>query len=244
MSTAQPPQRVSLPVDNAVEELLLWRDPVRSGLTLGAATVAYILLVWSHRSLISLVAMLAAIVVATCFVWSSLAAYLNRPGPPVPRLLREGISESQAKQLVDSYVPMVNRALALLYRVCTGRDAVLAAEVVVTLIVISKLGKIFSVLTWAYLAVLVAFSAPKFYELKKPEIDDALTTGHARTKQLYDQHVAPQVAKIPRATTATPVRASRPGSDFVGGGGKMNTIGGGSTMNTIGGGNMNTMKQA
>jgi hypothetical protein len=29
----------------AVEELLLWRDPVRSGLTLGAATVAYILLV-------------------------------------------------------------------------------------------------------------------------------------------------------------------------------------------------------
>lgn len=52
------------------------------------------------------------------------------------------------------------------------------------------------------------------------------------------------VAKIPRATTATPVRASRPGSDFVGGGGTTNTIGGGSTMNTIGGGNMNTMKQA
>ena len=29
----------------------------------------------------------------------------------MPRLLREGVSESQAKQLVDSYVPMVNRAL-------------------------------------------------------------------------------------------------------------------------------------
>lgn len=69
-------------------------------------------------------------------------------------------------------------------------------QVVVALIVISKLGKIFSVLTWAYLAVLVAFSAPKFYELKKPEIDDALTTGQARTKQLYDQHVAPQGAFI------------------------------------------------
>ena len=65
-------------------------------------------------------------------------------------------------------------------------------QVVVSLIVVSKLGKIFSVLTWAYLAVLVAFVAPKLYELKKPEIDDALTTGQARTKQLYDQHVAPQ----------------------------------------------------
>jgi hypothetical protein len=108
------------------------------------------------------------------FVAHIAGAHCCRPGPPVPRLLREGISESQAKQLVDSYVPMVNRALgecmqrvscsalqllllstctnvnvlavaclattmhltksalllaALLYRVCTGRDAVLAAEV-------------------------------------------------------------------------------------------------------------------
>lgn len=67
-------------------------------------------------------------------------------------------------------------------------------QAVVALIVISKLGKVFSVLTWAYLTVLVAFIAPKLYELKKPEIDDALATGHARTKQLYDQHVAPQSA--------------------------------------------------
>ena len=62
------------------------------------------------------------------------------------------------------------------------------------------------------------------------------------TKHLYAYLSA--VAKIPRATTATPVRASRPGSDFVGGGSNMNTIGGSSTMNTIGSGNMNTMKQA
>lgn len=34
-------------------------------------------------------------------------------------------------------------------------------QVMVGLIVISKLGKVFSVLTWAYLTVLVAFIAPK-----------------------------------------------------------------------------------
>lgn len=37
--------------------------------------------------------------------------FCSRPGPPVPQLLREGISESQAKSLVDSYTPMVNRGL-------------------------------------------------------------------------------------------------------------------------------------
>ena len=46
-----------------------------------------------------------------CLLSRTCGAYCCRPGPPVPRLLREGISESQAKQLVDSYVPMVNRAL-------------------------------------------------------------------------------------------------------------------------------------
>lgn len=34
-----------------------------------------------------------------------------RPGPPVPQLLREGISESRAKALVDSYTPMINKGL-------------------------------------------------------------------------------------------------------------------------------------
>lgn len=43
-------------------------------------------------------------------------------------------------------------------------------------------------------AVILAFSLPKAYELKKPEIDDAVATGQARTKQLYDQHVAPHGA--------------------------------------------------
>jgi len=42
--------------------------------------------------------------------------------------------------------------------------------------------------------VILAFSLPKAYELKKPEIDDAVATGQARTKQLYDQHVAPHGA--------------------------------------------------
>lgn len=210
MSTPPPSNRVSLPVDNAVEELLLWRNPVQSGAVLGGVTFLYVLLTWTNRSLISLVSMLAALLVATSFVWSALASWLNRPGPPVPQLLREGVSESQVKSLVESYTPMVNKGLALLYRIATGKDVVLTVQVISVLLVVGKLGKIFSVLTWAFVVVLLAFSVPKLYEIKKPEIDDAVATGHARTKELYDQHVAPHVAKIPRASSATPARKVRP----------------------------------
>ena len=47
--------------------------------------------------------------------------------------------------------------------------------------------------------VLVAFTVPKVYELKKPEIDSALNKVHTEVKKLYDQHLAKWVDKIPKA---------------------------------------------
>ena len=52
-----------------------------------------------------------------------------RPGPPMPRLLREGLSESMLKGLVEEYTPLLNKGIALAHRVMTGRDAILAGKV-------------------------------------------------------------------------------------------------------------------
>ena len=38
-------------------------------------------------------------------------AAVARPGPPIPNILREGISESQVKSLVEQYTPLVNQGL-------------------------------------------------------------------------------------------------------------------------------------
>lgn len=199
-------QRVSLPVDNKVEDLLLWRDPIKSGAVLVVSTVIYFLLEWSHRSVIGLVSTLLAVATATSFLWSVLAQKLNKPGPPIPQLLREGVSESQVKSFVDQYTPLINKALAFVYRVATGQDVVLAVQVIGALIVIGKLSKVFTIIGWAYFAVLAAFSLPKLYELKKPEVDNFVNQAATQGRRLKEQHVDPVMAKIPRASSATPAR--------------------------------------
>ncbi len=47
----------------------------------------------------------------------------------MPQLLREGLSESMLKGLVEEYTPLLNKGIALAHRVATGRDAILAGKV-------------------------------------------------------------------------------------------------------------------
>lgn len=47
----------------------------------------------------------------------------------MPRLLVEGVSETSVKNIADQYTPMLNRGIALMHRVLTGKDAVLTAKV-------------------------------------------------------------------------------------------------------------------
>ena len=47
----------------------------------------------------------------------------------MPALLREGVSESHVKSYVEQITPVINKALAVGYRLATGKDAFLTAQV-------------------------------------------------------------------------------------------------------------------
>ena len=51
--------------------------------------------------------------------------------------------------------------------------------------------------------VLLAFSLPKGYELKKDEVDNAVNSVQKQTTSYYKQYAEPYVQKIPRASTST-----------------------------------------
>ena len=102
MSQVGQRQRLSLPVDNeselqccssltgplplclsnvpdvAVENLLLWRDPIKTGGVFGVITLVYLLLEWTHFSLLRLVANTLLGVVCIAFLWSNGAQFLNK----------------------------------------------------------------------------------------------------------------------------------------------------------------------
>ncbi len=50
-------------------------------------------------------------------------------------------------------------------------------QVALGLYVVSKLGGLFTVMGWTYTVLLLSFTIPKIYELKKHEIDTAAQTG-------------------------------------------------------------------
>lgn len=201
--------RLSLPVDRKVEDLLLWRDPRKSGIVLGLTSALYFLLEWSHYNVVTLLANTGLIAVSAAFLWSVIANLTHKPGPPVPVLLKEGVTESQVRGFASDVTPLINKALAFAYRLASGKEVVLSLQVVVALFVVSKLGGWFTLLGWGYFLVLLAFTVPKVYELKKPEIDAQVSNMHAQTKKIYDQHLDKYVQKIPRASTATPSTSSK-----------------------------------
>jgi hypothetical protein len=62
----------------AVEDLLLWRDPKKSGVVFAGATLAYLLLEWSHFSLLSIIANTLLIAVSVAFLWNNIANFTGR----------------------------------------------------------------------------------------------------------------------------------------------------------------------
>lgn len=51
--------------------------------------------------------------------------------------------------------------------------------------------------------IVLLFTLPKIYELRKHEIDSAASQVANKTKQSYSQYAAPYINKIPKASTAT-----------------------------------------
>ena len=67
-----------LTVAPAVENLLLWRDPKKSGIVVAGATLAYLLLEWSHFSLLSIIANTLLVAVSVAFLWNNVANFTGR----------------------------------------------------------------------------------------------------------------------------------------------------------------------
>ncbi|KAK9827607.1 hypothetical protein WJX81_005741 [Elliptochloris bilobata] len=197
-------KRISLPVGNQhVEDLLLWRDPKKSGAVFVGITLLYILLQWTGLSLLTIVANSLLILVSCSFLWNNVASFAGRPGVWVPETFRSGVSESQVKSYAEMATIYLNKALGFMNRVITGKEVVLSGQVALALFVVGKVGAWFTSLGLLYIVVLLACTIPKAYELRKDEIDRAFNKAHHHGKENYNKYVEPYLNKIPRASTST-----------------------------------------
>lgn len=192
-------RKVSLPIsDKNVEDLLMWRDPKKSGIVFGVVTLAYLVLEWSGKTMLSLSAYLVLWSGFALFAWTYAAAFLNKPGPPIPSFIKDGIDEEDVKMVAGKAVPVINKGLGVFINIISGKDLILAAKVGGALYAIAKVANWFSFFTLCYLVVGGAFCLPKVYEMREEEIDALISKGLDQFKQLTSKGQT-MLKKIPSA---------------------------------------------
>merc|ERR1719335_892911 len=107
--------------------LIMWDDVVLSGAALGAATVTYILFVWSGYTSMQIIFNTALVGVLGCLFWNVAAQIMNREGPPVPKPSVDFV-EAKVDALAAHAKGAAVTAAGLGYRLARGEEANLAAE--------------------------------------------------------------------------------------------------------------------
>lgn len=194
------PQNVVLPLGSKdVERLVLWRDPKVSGAVFVGATVAYWVLALSSVSIASLLSTVGLGVVVVALLWSQAGAWFKSAGPPVPKALREGVSEADARNLAEKLRAPANDVLAVVGRVLSGKDIKLSGMVAGALFISRWVFGYVSVLTLAYTVLVLAFTVPKLYEMRKNDADHVVALVRTKYTEAYQQFDAKVASRIPAA---------------------------------------------
>lgn len=182
-----------------VKELLLWEDAKKSGAVMFGATLVYFMLEMSGYTMLFLIPMLMIVAVLASFVFSFAARFLGKSSLSVkiPEL-----DDTAARQIASNIQYTHNRFSHVANKVLSGQELGLSLKVLVVLWLVSQIGKLFHVLTLAYLVVIVAFTVPKIYELKKTEIDQLLGTASRQMQEYYKVIEANVLSKIPHKNKA------------------------------------------
>lgn len=105
---------------------------------------------WSGYSITCLVAYAIFALLTGLLVWHYAAPFVKM-NPPVPSLIIHGITEEEAKKVVEKTVPLANRLLATASAVITGKDLFLSAKVLGALYAVARVSSMISLFTLTYL---------------------------------------------------------------------------------------------
>ncbi len=182
--------------------------PVLSSTPTAAISAGFLALHVYKYQMLSVIAMAMSVTVGAFLAWSLVGGFIHRPLPRFPRVLREGITESEARNMVEKSVPYVNMGLAYVHRILSGKDAFMSVVISCSLFFASRVLATVSLLGLVYAAVVLLFTLPKVYHMYSAEIDGAINMFRQKATFLYDAYLAKALKMIPTAQQATPAESS------------------------------------
>ncbi|CAK9224883.1 unnamed protein product [Sphagnum jensenii] len=177
-------------------DVLLWRKQHLSvGLFVGA-TLAWTLLEKTGYTVLSIVSNVTLFLVVILFVWSNVAALLNRAPPPLPEL---SLSEDFVLSTASSVRLELNKALAIAHDVALGKDFKLFLKVIAVLWIVSTVASWFNLLTLIYICIVLALTLPFIYDKYEDVIDHHANRISEQAQAHYKKLDENVFSKIPKA---------------------------------------------
>ncbi|CAM6046149.1 unnamed protein product [Sphagnum compactum] len=177
-------------------DVLLWRKKHLSVGLLVGATLAWILLEKTGYTVVSIVSNVTLFLVVILFVWSNVAALLNRAPPPLPEL---SLSEDFVLSTASSVRLELNKALAIAHDVALGKDFKLFLKVIAALWIVSTVASWFNLLTLIYICIVLALTVPFIYEKYEDVIDHHANRISEQAQAHYKKLDENVFSKIPKA---------------------------------------------
>jgi len=176
-------------------DVFLWRDKKISGGLLGVVTCIWVLFELIEYHLLSLVCHILIFALATLFLWSNASTFINKSPPQIPEV---GIPEDIIVGVAFALRVEINRALAILRDIASGKDVKKFLAVIAGLWIVSILGGCCNFLTLFYICFVLLHTVPVLYEKFEDQVDPFAEKALAEIKKQYAVFDAQVLSKIPR----------------------------------------------
>jgi hypothetical protein len=168
------------PSYNDVYSILLWKDPVKSGVLFGIFNFYFFLITWAEYTVVTLTSYLLLALLIVCLAYSNFivkkALFLQGMVIQNPFLERfkddkHHISKETIQKHLETFADLINLTLDYFQNIFYCLNNVESLKFVLYFYIVAFVGFYFSGLSLIYLIVVALFVWPRLYQEKKKEID-------------------------------------------------------------------------
>ncbi|KAL9225352.1 hypothetical protein vseg_001290 [Gypsophila vaccaria] len=176
-------------------DVFLWRNKKISGTVLGVATVIWFLFELLEYHLLTLVCHIMIFSLSALFLWSNASSFMKKSPPRIPDV---HIPDNALIEFASALRSEINRSLAVLRDIASGKDLKKFLAVIAGLWVVSVVGSWFNFLTLVYLLFVALHTLPVLYEKHEDQVDAFAEKASRELKKHYAVVNEKVVSKIPR----------------------------------------------
>ncbi|KDP28552.1 hypothetical protein JCGZ_14323 [Jatropha curcas] len=175
-------------------DVLLWRNKKISASVLGVATAIWVLFELIEYHLLTLACHILILSLAVLFLWSNAHTFINKTPPRIPQI---HLPEEPFLLVASALTLEINRGLAVLRDIASGKDLKKFLIVIAALWVVSIVGSWCNFLTLFYISFVLLHTVPVLYEKYEDKVDPFAEKATIEIKKQYAVFDAKVLSKIP-----------------------------------------------